>query len=441
MKSWAPSLLSKSIGKEERDAFVKDLVSAARDGGGLDLFDVRTDPRQPGLLEVAVKARSNGRLALFWLTAEPDHPELLSQAMVFPMDDPSLYAGWPAKGPVTQPELSALVRKALDRLAQTDEFSGCVSVQRQGRNVLDECRGQAERTFGTPVDGHTRFHIGSMGKMFTAVAIAQLVEAGKLSWDDTLARQLPEYPDRKTAQKITLWELLHHTAGLGDFLVPEYFEHSERFVDPADYLDLIARQPLAGEPGKQWIYSNAGYMLLGRIVEKASGEPYAAYLQRHIFAPAKMDATGFDALDEVVPRLAVGYYRDGVFSSTWKAAWLKLGYKGGPAGGGYSTNADMLRFAEAFRSGRLVKQATLNRMFEDQVPAGPGGYAAGFGDRPFNGRHIRGHTCGIEGTTANLAMVWETGSSVVLTSNQGPTQNWMLAERIAELLAADKAEQ
>lgn len=437
IRHWLTPHMSSSIGDDDKAAFVAELVSAARDSGGLEVFDIRTDPRQPGVLQVAVKARRDGRPALFWLSADADHPDQLAQAMVVPMDDPALYAGWPSKGAVAQTELVQRIGKALDQLVRSDDFSGCVSVQRAGRTLFDECRGLAERSFNVPADHQTRFHIGSMNKMFTAVAIAQLVEAGKLSWDATLAQQLPEYPDQAAAGTITVWQLLHHTAGLGDFLVPEYFEHSQRFVDPADYLQLIARQPRVAQPGERWSYSNAGYMLLGRIIEKASGESYAGYLQHHLFDVAAMHDSGFDALDEVTPRLAVGYYRDGLFASDWKAAWLKLGYKGGPAGGGYSSNADLLRFAQALRDGRLVTPATLKKMFDDQVPAGPGRYAAGFGDRLSHGRHIRGHAGGIEGTTANLAMVWETGDTVALTSNQGPTQNWMLAERIADLLAIE----
>ena len=273
----------------------------------------------------------------------------------------------------------------------------------------------------------------------TASAIAQLVEAGKLSWDDTLAQRVPEYPDHEAAKKITVWQLLHHTAGLGDFFVPEFFQQRETFVETADYLDLIARQPKASDPGKDWNYSNAGYVLLGRIVENVSRENYFDYIKRHVFAPAGMEASGFDTLDEVIPKLAVGYFRAGLFSSEWKADWMKVPYKGGPAGGAYSNNADLLRFARALRAGKLVKPATLAKMFDDAVPAGPGGYAAGFGDRLSGGRHIRGHAGGIEGTDANLAMVWESSADVVLTSNQGPGQAWLFAERIADLLAAEGA--
>jgi D-alanyl-D-alanine carboxypeptidase len=434
---WAPNVLSASMASDDKAAFVTDLASAARDSGGLDVFDVRTDPHQPGVLEVAVKGRRNAQAALFWLTADAAHPDRLTQAMLVPMDNP-LYIDWPKKS-VSHAELGKQIRAVLDGLVRVSDFSGCVTVFDSGETVFDECRGLAERSFNVPADHQTKFHIGSVGKMFTAVAIAQLVEAGKLSWDDTLAKLVPEYPDQTTAKKITVWELLHHTSGLGDFMVPDYFEHSARYVNPADYLGLIARQPKAGEPGKGLNYSNAGYILLGRIIENVSGESYFDYIQHHIFEPAQMTSSGFDSEDAIVPGLAVGYFHDdGVFSRTWKANWAQGIYKGSPAGGAYSTNADLLRFANALHGGKLVKSATLAKMFDGEVPNdGPGAIGAGIDERLSHGRHIRGHQGGIEGTTANLEMVWETGAAVALTSNEGPSQHWLLAEEIADLLAAE----
>ncbi|WP_266160735.1 serine hydrolase domain-containing protein [Dyella silvatica] len=435
---WVPGVLSASMAADDKAAFVTDLVSAARDSGGLEVFDVRTDPHQPGLLEVAVKGRRNAQSALFWLTADPTHPDQLGSAQLVPMDNP-LYADWP-KGTVSQEELGKQIHTVLDRLVSVSDFSGCVTVFDGGEIVFDECRGLAERSFKVPVDHQTKFRIASIGKMFTAVAIGQLVEAGKLSWNDTLAKLVPEYPDQATAKKTTVWELLHHTGGLGDFMVPEYFEHSERYVNPVDYLALIARQPKAGEPGKGLSYSNAGYVLLGRIIENVSGESYFDYIQNHVFESAKMTSSGFESVDEVVPGLAVGYFHDdGVFSRKWKANWIQGIYKGSPAGGGYSTNTDLLRFAKALHGGELVKPATLAKMFDGGVLLGPGVIGAGIDERLSHGRHIRGHQGGIEGTTANLAMIWETGAAVALTSNEGPSQHWLLAEQIADLLAAEGA--
>lgn len=438
IRPWATALLSPAIAQDERDAFLAELVVAARDSGGLEVVDVRSNPRQPDMLQIAVKARRGSAIGLLVLAADAKQSDRLGQASLFPMDDPALYAGWP-KDKVSHERIAEVARAALDKLVVGSDFSGCLTIRSAKETILDECRGLAERSFGVPFDQQTRFHIASLGKMFTAVAVAQLVEAGKLSWDATLAQLLPEYTDRETARRITVWQLLHHTAGLGDFMVPEYFQNREKFIDPADYLDLIARQPKLGEPGKDWNYSNAGYVLLGRIVEKASREGYFDYVQRHLFSPAGMTASGFDRLDEIVPKLAVGYYREGIFSPEWKAAWLKLGVKASPAGGGYSTNSDLLRFAQALREGKLLKPATVSKLFDDAVPAGPGAYAAGFGDRLSHGAHIRGHAGGIEGTTANLQIVWESGAAVALTSNQGQSQNWMLAERIADLLAAETA--
>ena len=151
-----------------------------------------------------------------------------------------------------------------------------------------------------------------------------------------------------------------------------------------------------------------------------------------------MTSSGFSSISDITPELATGYYHEGLFSTEWKAAWLNDLFMGGPAGGGYSTTTDLILFSEALRTGKLVKPATLAKMFSDEVPAGPGGEAAGFGDRISNGQHIRGHAGGIDGTSANLAMVWKSGATVAITSNEGEFQAaMMLSEHIADLLAME----
>ena len=435
IQQWAPTILAPSIDADVRAAVAKQLAVAVRDSGGVDFVDARTQG-PPGMLVVTIKGRRTGQRAALVLLPDPEQPGKLAMADLVPVDDPTLYAAWPETA-TSQAEIARLAGAALDQLARTTDFSGCLSISDGATIVFYACRGFADRTFGVKADRQTKFHIGSMNKMFTAVAIAQLVEAGKLRWDTTLAEVMPEYPDQAAAAKITVWQLLHHTAGLGDIFVPEFFQNREKFVNPGDYLDLIARQPTSFEPGKDWNYSNAGYVLLGRIVENVSGENYFAYIQRHIFAPAAMTSSGWDSQEDVTEKRATGYFKEGAFSTAWKANWMTLPFKGSPAGGGYSTNGDLLKFASALRSGKLVGAATLQKMFEDGVPMGPGKYAAGFGDRASHGRQIRGHAGGAEGMSANLAMVWETGAAVAVTSNQGDTPTAMLlSERIADLLAA-----
>lgn len=435
IRQWAPSILGDSTDAETRADLLTQLEVAVRESGGVDFVDARTQG-PPGMLAVTIKGRQTGQRAALFLMPDPEKPSTLLIANLAPVDAPELYAGWPDGG-ATRTEVASLATAALDHLAHTTDFSGCLSISDGKSTFFEECRGLADRTFAVPADLQTKFHIGSMNKMFTAVAIGQLVEAGKVKWHQTLAELMPEYPDQAAAKKITVWQLLHHTAGLGDIFVPEFFQHREKFVNPGDYLDLIARQPMVSEPGKDWNYSNAGFVLLGRIIENVSRETYFGYVQRHIFAPSGMRSSGFDSQADVTERLATGYYKDGVFATSWKANWMTLPFKGSPAGGGYSTNTDLLRFASALRDGKLIGKATLQAMFDDAVPMGPGAYAAGFGERISSGRKIRGHAGGAPGMSANLALVWETGAAVAVTSNQGDTPTAMLlSERIADIMAA-----
>ena len=395
IQQWAPSILSTSVDADARAAVLKQLAVAARDSGGVDFVDARTQG-PPGMLVVTIKGRRTGQRAALVLLPDPEQPGKLVIFDIVPVDDPTLYAAWP-RTVASQAEIAQLAEDALNQLERTADFSGCLTISDGVNTFFDECRGLADRTFGVEADQQTKFHIGSMNKMFTAVAIAQLVESGKLGWDSTLAELMPEYPDQATAAKITVWQLLHHTAGLGDFFVPEFFQNRENFVNPVDYI------------------------------------------QRHIFTPAGMMSSGFDSQEDITQNLAIGYFREGAFATSWKANWMTLPFRGSPAGGGYSTNGDLLRFASALRDGELIKAETLQKMFEDGVPVGPGTYAAGFGDRVSSGRHIRGHAGGAPGMSANLAIVWETGAVVAVTSNQGDTPTAMLlSERIADLLAGQQ---
>lgn len=433
---WANTILSTSVDASARATLQKELAVATRDSGGVDFVDARTQG-PPGMLVVTVKARRTGQRAALVLLPDAAEPGKLAIADMAPIDDPALYADWP-KAIASSAEIARLAKAAMDQLDRTTDFSGCLSISDGRRVLFDECRGFADRTFGVKASPQTKFRIGSMNKMFTAVAIAQLVESGKLEWDTPMSKVMPEFPDHAAAAEITVWQLLHHTAGLGDIFVPAFFSVRESFKSPRDYLKLIASQPKVSAPGAGWNYSNAGYVLLGRIVENVSGEPYFDYIDRHVFAPAGMKDSGFDSQDDVTAHLATGYLKEGVFARSWKTNWMTLPFKGSPAGGGYSTNGDLLRFAAALRAEELVGAATLKKMFSAGVPVGPGTYAAGFGERVSNGRHIRGHAGGAPGMSANLAMVWETGAAVSVTSNQGDTPTAMLlSERIADLLAAN----
>lgn len=147
----------------------------------------------------------------------------------------------------------------------------------------------------------TRFNLGSMTKMFTAVAIAQLAELGKLSFHDPISRHLPDYPNEAVASKVTIHHLLTHTSGMGDYQNEKFYARLDQLRTLSDLVPLFVNDPLAFESGAKWDYSNAGFVVLGLIIEKVSGQDYFTYVKQHVFKPAGMTSTDFYERDKNVP--------------------------------------------------------------------------------------------------------------------------------------------
>ncbi|HEX6904058.1 MAG TPA: serine hydrolase domain-containing protein [Thermoanaerobaculia bacterium] len=257
-------------------------------------------------------------------------------------------------------ELVAALGKHMDELVKADKFSGVVLLARDGKPLFRQAYGMADRGLGVANNPETKFNIGSIGKLFTRVAIEQLAEQGKLALDDTLAKHLPDYPNPEVAAKITIRQLLEFKSGLGDIFTPEFRDAAkDRFRSPRDWFAVFAHHPLQFEPGTSQKYSNAGYVVLGAIVEAVSGKSYDDYVREHIFQPAGMTGTGAFDLDDPVANRAVGYTRRnprGPASDGGRRSNLFLtAFKGSPAGGGYSTVDDMLRLDAALRSGLFYK--------------------------------------------------------------------------------------
>jgi CubicO group peptidase (beta-lactamase class C family) len=224
-----------------------------------------------------------------------------------------------------------------DRAAADGKFSGVVLLAKDGQPVL-------ERAYnGHRID--TKFNLGSINKIFTKVAIAQLAAAGKLSLGDTVRKHLPDYPS-PVADKITIEQLIAFRSGLGDFFGPEYLATPPPKIRKlADYLPLFVNKPLLFEPGTDERYSNAGYIVLGLIIERVTGQSYYDYVREHIFKPAGMKDTDSYFLDENVPNRATPVTKHGE---------LQLPGRGSSAGGGYSTAPDLLRFAKALTANKLL---------------------------------------------------------------------------------------
>ncbi|HKS23526.1 MAG TPA: serine hydrolase domain-containing protein, partial [Thermoanaerobaculia bacterium] len=240
------------------------------------------------------------------------------------------------------------LQQIVDRAVADGKFSGVVLLAKDGQQQFAHAYGA-----GNNVD--TKFNLGSINKLFTQVAIAQLAEGGKLSLDDTVRKVLPDYPS-PVADKITVRQLVEFRSGLGDFFGPEYLATPPSKIRTLrDYLPLFVDKPLLFEPGTQQRYSNAGYIVLGLIIERLSGQTYYDYVREHIFKPAGMRDTDSYAIDEKVPNRA---------TPVTKRGELQMPGRGSSAGGGYSTAGDMLRFANALSANKLVSPKWTDWVFK-----------------------------------------------------------------------------
>lgn len=314
----------------------------------------------------------------------------------------------------------------LEKLAADDKFSGSVLVARNGKPFFQQAYGMANKNRQIRNRVDTKFNLGSMNKMFTAVAIAQLVEAGKLSFSDTVGKHLAGYPNKAVAEKVTIHQLLTHTSGLGDYLNEKFYARLDQMKTVSDLMPLFADDPLSFEPGTSWDYSNAAFAILGLIIEKVSGQNYFAYVKQHVFKRAGMSKTDFYEREQEVPGRAVGYMRVNAAGESDPEAPRRENTstrpaKGSPAGGAYSTVNDMLKFHIALRNNKLMSQKYTEVVTTGKVKVPPGWpmheYGYGFTISVVNGKRIVGHGGAGQGVAGKFEMYPELGYTVVVLSN------------------------
>lgn len=294
-----------------------------------------------------------------------------------------------------------------------------VGIIRDGQLILKKGYGLADVGKALPITSATIFRVGSVTKSFTAIAILQQVEAGKLSLDDPLARYLPDFP---RSHEILIRHLLTHTAGVPDFVTVEQAE----------------KMPLEFPPGTRINYSNTGYDLLGQVLEKVTGQKYAEVLRGKIFQPAGMLHTGYDTTAEL-PGRAQGYLL------AEKGAYQPIEMEGiasaFAAGGLYSTVEDMARWEQSLEAGKLLKLETLEIASTPYLlPDGRHtAYGMGFMTNKYRGLREVGHGGDIDGFNAYVARYPEHGFAVIVLSNTGMRPPGLvpdggtIAHRIAEI--------
>jgi CubicO group peptidase (beta-lactamase class C family) len=371
--------------------------------GGFDLHFIDSSEAL-NIQAVLHEREGNGSYHRMSVTVSDGHPAVITKITLTRIPSP---AGAPVAKRLTQRAAVAAWKGEIDRAASSGKFSGVWLWAKKGKTITSGARGKSDREKGIDNTLDTRFRIGSMNKMFTAVATLQLVDGGKLSLDDTIGKILPDYPNAHVVR-----HLLSHTGGTGDIFGPEFETHRLELTTLQDYMKLYGERDLQFEPGTKWEYSNYGFLLLGVLIEKVSGKSYYDYVAENIYKVAGMTSSGSEPESAKVANRSKGYMRD-QFEMVSNQPMLP--WRGTSAGGGYTTAADLMKFADALMSNTLLKAETLAEATRPQFTTGD--YGFGFQIGPPDEVRTYGHGGGAPGMNAILRVYPESGQSVIVLCN------------------------
>jgi len=325
-------------------------------------------------------------------------------------------------------DMAAQLDHILAGYQQNRAFIGSALVAKGGKVLLEKGYGMANIELGVPNGPDTKFRLGSITKQFTSAAILQLEEQGKLSVNDLACKYVPECPD--TWKAITIHQLLTHTSG-----IPSYTDGGE-FMKPAmmrilrtplEVLLLTKDKSLEFQPGEKYKYDNSGYIFLGVIIEKVSGEKYADYLRKHIFGPLDMQDSGYDVTAEILKNRAAGYAPQpgGGFRNA-EYIDMSLPYA---AGSLYSTARDLYRWDRSLYTEKVLSKASKEKMW---TPV-KNNYGYGWGIN-VRGRKQVSHGGGINGFSTFIARYPDDDAFVVVLSNNQQANSGAIAAGLAGVM-------
>ena len=339
---------------------------------------------------------------------------------------------------IDEEQLLKELEKYVDQLVENDVFSGTVLLAKNDQVLFQRAAGQASMMFDVPNTLDTRFCLGSITKMFTATAIMALVEQGKLSLDDPIGKYLDEkWVNEAVGKKVLVKHLLTHTGGVGDFFRhPDYPNTSRAHFDTVDsFADFIDIQETEFEPGTKHAYSNSGFILLGAIIESATGKDYHQYMEETIYHPNGMNSTGCFFTNDPGQQLAQGYYMDRA-TEKWTNNIFMQRIRGCPAGSSYSTVPDMHRFSQQLLNKKIINGEFLETMTSAKPDLNSPGY--GFGVERFRSMkslNAYGHTGGGPGVACCFAIIPSSGHVLVILTNQHRRTMLALRSKVFELVA------
>jgi CubicO group peptidase (beta-lactamase class C family) len=272
----------------------------------------------------------------------------------------------PVRGTAPLPQLERKIAEYMTARASVTGFSGAVLVAREGQVVYRHAFGYANRELAVPNSPEIKFRIGSVSKQFTAAAVLLLAQRGSLQLTDPIQKYLPDWPSAWT--KVSIHHLLSHTAGLPRLTTRAMLDVSAlSATTPIPFRsvrDLFAPgeelQPLVSEPGERWSYSNVGYIVLGTLVAKVSGQTFCDFVSQAIFRPLEMADSGCEDTSVIIKNRASGYNR--VEGALINAPYVDVSFTGG-AGAFYSTVDDLLRWDRALNANALLDAASTAELF------------------------------------------------------------------------------
>ena len=314
-----------------------------------------------------------------------------------------------AAAPLPAEQIAEKVDEYMNAATRIDGFSGTILVARDGKPIVSKGYGLANIELNVPNKPENIFRLGSVTKQFTAMAVMMLQERGKLSVSDPICKYFTDCPE--AWKPITIRNLLTHTSGITNYT--EFPDFAKTAILPTPTTDMIVRlekAPLEFAPGEKFAYSNSGYFLLGTVIEKASGKPYADFLQENIFTPLGMKQTGYDDPLRIIMNRAAGYQKQA--GKVLNAPYMDMSVPYA-AGSLYSTTSDLLIWDQALYTEKLVSKKSLDEMF---TPFKSGyGYGWGIGKR-FEHRQIS-HGGGIYGFATEISRFPDDRVAVIVLSN------------------------
>jgi len=309
--------------------------------------------------------------------------------------------------------IDSRIDQIVESYVANKQFMGTVLVARGGDVLFSKGYGSANLEWAIPNTPATKFRLGSITKQFTAASILLLEERGKLKVDDPVKKYLPDAPG--AWDKITIFHVLTHTAGIPNFTsFPDYRTTEAVATTPEKLVARFRDKPLDFEPGEKWNYSNSGYVLLGYLIEKISGQSYEKFLQENIFTPLGMKDSGYDSNFAVIARRATGYATspDGPVAAGFIHMSIPFS-----AGALYSTTEDLLRWEQGLFGGKVLSAASLQKM----TTPFKSDYAFGLLVHTDKGLKRIEHNGGIEGFNTSMSYYPEDKLTVVVLGNlNGP---------------------